>query len=254
MDYAGRLFEIMTPLDLATLLIFLFSMSLFRFFLGRYGFRRQSLAAAIQSQRQQWMQNMVRRDNRAVDAILLGSLSQGNAFFASTTAIAIGGLAALIGSGDKAQAILERLPIVAHSNSVLWELKLLLIMAIFIFAFFKFAWAFRLSHYASIMLGATPIYSPDTEKICLGHAERTARIAGLSAEHSNGGLRSYYYAIAVMAWFIHPIAFIVANLWILLILVRRDFFSRSRRLIGVALEPIEMQTPQRADMEQASKQ
>lgn len=235
-DYVNRILEFMTPLDLAALIIFLLSMSMFRFFLGRYGFRRQSLAAAIQSQRLQWMENMVRRDNRAVDAILLGSLSQGNAFFASTTAIAIGGLAALIGSGDKAQAILERLPMVAHSNSVLWELKLMLIMAIFIFAFFKFAWAFRLSHYASIMLGATPLYSADSEKRCLVHAERTAKLAGLSADHSNDGLRSYYYAIAVMAWFIHPIAFIVANLWIMLILVRRDFFSRSRRLIGAMLD------------------
>ncbi|HRK18703.1 MAG TPA: DUF599 family protein [Hyphomicrobiaceae bacterium] len=231
-DYADRLLAIMSPLDVAALVIFLLSMTLFRFFLGRYGFRRQSLAATIQKQRLQWMENMVRRDNRAVDAILLGSLSQGNAFFASTTAIAIGGLTALIGSGDKAQAILERLPIVAKSNPVLWELKLMLIMAIFIFAFFKFAWAFRLSHYASIMLGATPLYSVETEGRCLAHAERTARLAGLSAEHSNSGLRSYYYAIAVMAWFIHPLAFIAANLWILLILIRRDFFSRSRRLIG----------------------
>lgn len=233
-DYSNRLYEIMSPLDVTALVIFFLSMALFRFFIGRYGFKRQSLNAAIQSQRLAWMANMVKRDNRAVDAILLGSLSQGNAFFASTTAIAIGGLAALIGSGDKAQAILERLPGVAHSNSVLWEMKLLLIMAIFIFAFFKFAWAFRLSHYASIMLGATPLYSADTEATCLVHAERTARLAGLSAEHSNDGLRSYYYAIAVMAWFIHPIAFIAANLWIMLILVRRDFFSRSRRLIGAA--------------------
>lgn len=235
-DYANRLFEIMTPLDVAALVIFLMSMSLFRFFIGRYGFKRQSLNAAIQAQRLQWMANMVKRDNRAVDAILLGSLSQGNAFFASTTAIAIGGLAALIGSGDKAQAILERLPIVAHSNSVLWELKLMLIMAIFIFAFFKFAWAFRLSHYASIMLGATPLYTTDAEARCFVHAERTARLAGLSAEHSNDGLRSYYYAIAVLAWFIHPVAFIAANLWIMLILIRRDFFSRSRRLIGAMLD------------------
>jgi uncharacterized membrane protein len=40
------------------------------------------------------MLNMARRDNRMLDAILLGGPGQGNAFFASTSAIAVGGLAA----------------------------------------------------------------------------------------------------------------------------------------------------------------
>jgi uncharacterized membrane protein len=113
----------------------------------------------------------------------------------------------------------------------MWEVKLMLIMAIFIFAFFKFAWAFRLGHYTAIMIGSTPERAPGHESSCDAHAHRTARVAGLSAEHSNGGLRSFYYAIAALAWFYHPIAMIAATTWVLLILIRRDFFSRSRRLI-----------------------
>jgi uncharacterized membrane protein len=34
-----------------------------------------------------------------------------------------------------------------------------------------------------------------------------------------------------MAWFFHPIALIAATAWVLGILIRRDFFSRSRRLM-----------------------
>ena len=48
------------------------------------------------------------RDVRIVDAQLLASLSQGNAFFASTSAIGIGGLSAMIGSGDKVQSLLDK--------------------------------------------------------------------------------------------------------------------------------------------------
>ena len=226
-------YALMTPLDLSALGFFLVSM------LG-YGYaanhvpalRRPSLTGAIQRQRLAWMLNMSRRENRTIDVILLGTLGQGNAFFASTTAIAIGGIAALLGSGERAQQILERLPMVAHANSVLWEIKLLLIMSIFIFAFFKFAWAFRLSHYAAIMVGATPILAGDNATSCDEHAERTAGLASLSAEHANGGMRAFYYAFAALAWFFHPIALLAATLWVFLILVRRDYFSRSRRLIA----------------------
>jgi uncharacterized membrane protein len=192
---------------------------------------RHSIVGAVQEQRIEWMRNMARRDNRVLDGVVLQGLSQGNAFFASTSAIAIGGLAAIMGSGEKVQGMLERLPYVARSTPELWEMKVLLLMAIFIFAFFKFAWAFRLSHYTGIMIGATPLVVPGNEATCEAHAGRTATLIGIAAEHANSGLRSFYYAIAAMAWFFHPFAFVAAMSWVLGILIRRDFFSRSRRII-----------------------
>jgi uncharacterized membrane protein len=225
--------SILPVVDMIALAIFLAAMTGYRLASGRAGgASTNSLIGAIQRQRVAWMLNMSRRDNRTIDVILLSSLGQGNAFFASTTAIAIGGIAALLGSGERAQLILERLPLVAKTSAILWECKLLLIMAIFIFAFFKFAWAFRLSHYAQIMIGATPILAEGNAAACDAHAERTAALAGLSAEHANGGLRAFYYAFAALAWFFHPLALIVATFWILLILARRDYFSRSLRLIA----------------------
>jgi uncharacterized membrane protein len=178
------------------------------------------------------MLNMAQRDNRMLDAILLGSLGQGNAFFASTTAIAVGGLAATMGSGEKVQAMLGRLPYVAPTTPFIWEAKQLLILSILIYAFFKFAWAFRLSHYGSIMIGAMPNADAAHSGECTDHAERTARLIGLAGEHSNSGIRSFYHAIAALAWFFHPLLFMLATTWVMLILARRDFFSRSLRLIA----------------------
>ena len=210
---------------------FVISIVGYRFLAERTQLEGRSIVGAIQIQRVEWMRNMARRDNRVLDGVVLQGLGQGNAFFASTSAIAIGGLAAIMGSGDKVQALLERLPYVAKSTAEIWELKVLLLMAIFIFAFFKFAWAFRLSHYTGIMIGATPIYREGNAVQCEEYAVRTARLIGIAAEHTNSGLRAFYYAIAAMAWFFHPLAFIVATTWVLVILIRRDFFSRSRRII-----------------------
>jgi uncharacterized membrane protein len=191
----------------------------------------RSIVGAVQAQRVAWMRNMAARDVRIVDAQLLASLSQGNAFFASTSAIGIGGLAAMIGSGDQVQKLFERLPYAAQSTPVVWEMKLILLITIFIYAFFKFAWAFRLAHYTAIMIGATPIADGSNQPACEEHALRTARLIGIAGEHSNSGLRAFYAAIAALAWFYHPVAFMLASVWVLSILFRRDFLSRSRRLL-----------------------
>lgn len=220
------------PLDIAALAYFFAVVLIYRLIVGWKARTGGGLLGAIQKQRVSWMLNMARREQRMLDAILLGSLGQGNAFFASTSAIAVGGLAATMGSGEKLQAMLAHLPYVAPATPGVWEAKQVLIMSIFIYAFFKFAWAFRISHYASIMIGATPIYDPANSAECTRHAERTAGLIGVAAEHTNSGLRSFYHAIATLAWFFHPLLFMLATTWVILILARRDFFSRSLRLIS----------------------
>ena len=221
-----------STLDVVALVTFLAVLIGYGYVTAIGSLERRSIVRAVQRQRERWMQNMAVRDMRMVDAQLLGGLSQGNAFFASTSAIIIGGLTTLLGWGDKVQVLLERLPFVASSSATLFEIKLLLLIAIFAFSFFKFAWAFRLSHYAAIMIGATPIFGSGNEHQCQQHAKKTADIIGLAAGHANTGLRGYYYAIAAMAWFLDPAALLVATGWVLAILIRRDFFSRSRRLMA----------------------
>lgn len=217
---------------------------------GRVG--RHSITAAVQAHRMAWMRNMSGRDNRTIDTILLGGLSQGNAFFASTSAIAIGGLTAMLGSGEKVQAVVDRLPFVQISTALVFDGKIMVLIAIAVFAFFKFAWAFRLSHYVSIMIGSTPILTADNRPECELHAARAARLVGIAAEHANSGLRSFYYAIAAMAWFIHPLAFIAATTWMLVILVRREFFSRSLGVLSNSWTPPVSSRPETGGMQQGS--
>lgn len=225
------IFQIMSNMDAAALVWFIVVVGSYQVIAEWAPAESSSIVGAVQQQRVAWMRNMARREERAFDAIVLNGLGQGNAFFASTSAIVIGGLAAIMGSGEKVQKLLEQLPYVAQSSAVLWEMKVLLLIAIFVFAFFKFAWAYRLSHYTAIMIAATPNPILGNEAACDSHADRTAKLIGIAAEHANSGLRAYYYAIAAMAWFFHPLAFAVATTWVLAILVRRDFYSRSRRIL-----------------------
>ncbi|HEU4379156.1 MAG TPA: DUF599 domain-containing protein [Hyphomicrobiaceae bacterium] len=221
------------PLDVIAVTYFFLAIGIYRLIVSRAGLERRSLTGAVQQQRLRWMLNMAGRDNRTIDTILLGNLGQGNAFFASTSAIAVGGLTATLGSGaERLQYLLDALPLAMHATPVVWAAKQLLIMGIFVYAFFKFAWAFRLSHYASIMIGATPEPGATDGAVREDHAERTARLVGLAAEHANSGIRSFYHAMAALAWFFHPLLFMLATTWVILILARRDFFSRSLRLIA----------------------
>lgn len=219
-------------LDVIAFTYFVIGVVGYQIITGSPSLERRSIVGAVQVQRERWMRNMATRDQRIVDAHLLGGLSQGNAFFASTSALIVGGLAAMMGSGEKVQALLEQIPNVAKASPMLFELKLLLLIGIFIYAFFKFAWAFRLSHYTAIMIGSTPLLDDSNKDICERHASRTARLIGIAAEHANGGLRSFYYAVAAMTWFFHPLGLVVGTTWVIFVMIRREFFSRSRALIA----------------------
>lgn len=201
--------------------------------LSRIGwFEARSIAGAVQRHRVAWMRQMALRDNRMADSHLMQQLGQGNAFFASTSAIGIGALSSLLGAGDKMQSMIDKLPFVARTDAMVFDLKLILLISVFVYAFFKFAWGFRLSHYCGIMIGATPQPSPETQAQCETHADAVSALIGIAADHANRGLRSFYFAIAAMTWIFHPILFMIASTWVLVILVRRDFFSRSRRVLA----------------------
>ena len=218
-------------LDLIALGWFVSIIAAYEFISTRPRFYTTSIAAYVQNHRRVWMIEMSNRDNRIVDGQLLGWLVNANAFFASTTVIVIGGLAALLSYGDQARLIVESLPYASQTSTTLWEVKVIFLMMIMIYAFFKFAWAFRLSHYTVMMMGATPAHdSPDAEGR-LRHAYRTAELLGLVGSHSNLGLRSFYYTIAGLMWFFNPFAFMVATTWVVIILVRRDFYSHSRAIL-----------------------
>ena len=227
-------------LDVAALIWFVALMAAFEIITFHSRFAPRSLSASVSAQRNAWLSLMTTRDLRHFDAILLTSLSQSNAFFASTSVLGIGGLAAIMGSGDAARHMLERLPMVSQTTPALWEIKILFLIAILIYAFFKFAWAFRLSHYTAIMFGAMPEHEsnlddpPSIAAASMVHARHTAQLLDLVGHHANSGLRSFYYAFAAIAWLFHPLLFILTMTLVFAILLRREFVSKASRILADA--------------------
>ena len=188
---------------------------------------RRGLVAAVNDRRLQWMQTALKRDVRIMDSQLLTSLSSGNAFFASTSVLVLGGLTAMLGAADNVKDRLEQLPFVMDAPLVMWEFKILFLMMLMIMAFFAFAWAFRLTHYVGTMFGALPLQAEAETEAAQAHARKTAELVGLSGRHLNAGLRTIYFAIAGLAWFVSPVLFAVACALVTAIVYRREYRSEA---------------------------
>ncbi len=185
------------------------------------------IVKAINQKRVEWMANMAVRENRMVDVQVLANLSRGNAFFASTSVFVTGALAALFGNVEELHTLATKFPFLRQTTVFMWQFKVLFLMGIFIYAFFKYAWAYRLSHYTGILIGATPIMNSRNKKSCLDHAQSAAVMAGLVGRHANAGLRAYYFGIAALGWFIHPSIFMLTMLWVVGVIYRREYHSRA---------------------------
>ena len=184
--------------------------------------RVYTITAAMTAMREKWMLNVVVRGDSPIDAIIQTGLQQGVLFFASTTVLLIGGLVAVLGASETGVAVLQGLPMVNPSNTIQMELKILLIILIFVMAFFKFAWSHRLYNYILIMIGAAP--NRDTEEQALTHyAKKLSLLHALASKHFTTGLNAYFLAMAAFAWLVSAWLFMVATVWVALVLYRRAF-------------------------------
>src|SRR6195952_6036241 len=142
--------------DILAVGFFVLEWAVYAVTLEHTAYGRDSLSARMNVYREIWMRRMLDRDARMVDMQIMASLQNGTAFFASTSLLAVGGGLALLRSTNEALAVLGALPIDLSPSPALWEIKCVGLILIFIYAFFKFAWAYRLFNYVAILIGAMP--------------------------------------------------------------------------------------------------
>ncbi|MDA7946248.1 MAG: DUF599 domain-containing protein [Hyphomicrobiaceae bacterium] len=222
----------LTPFDVVAVAWFFLLTCGYGYATNKGSLSDSGLVRAINQRREEWMVNMAQRENRMVDVQVLANLARGNSFFASTSVLITGALAALFGSVEELQLLAAKFPFLRVTTVFMWQLKTLFLMGIFIYAFFKFAWAYRLAHYTGIMIGATPIATAKNKKQCADHAARAADLAGTVGRHANAGLRAYYFGIATLGWFIHPLVFMITILAVILVVYRREYRSRALAVIS----------------------
>jgi len=221
----------LTPIDIVAVIWFFGLWIGYNLIADSEQLRHKSVVGMMHEHRSRWMKEMLSRDMRMLDAMILNHLQGGIGLFASTSILAVGGLVAVLGATDKAIAVLSALPFVGETTRLEWEVKILLLMTIFVYAFFKFVWSYRLYGFCAILIGAVPS-STNLGADAEARAEQAAKIGDLAGRHQNRGLRAFYFALAALVWLMHPIAFMIATSWVITVLYRRDFRSRSQRIVS----------------------
>ena len=174
----------------------------------------------------EWIARMVERDNRMLDVNVMRNLTRSSQFFASTTMLILGALVALMGYAEKAAGVLAELPFTQQVSERVWELKILLLVLIFVYAFFKFSWSIRQFGLCSILVGATRKPPADAEEYAV-HIDRITLIVNFANGNFNNGLRAYYFGVAALSWFLHPVLMIAMTTAVVYVLHQREYRSRT---------------------------
>ncbi len=226
----------LSQMDYIAVAVFAASWLTYSYILEFSRFKSRGISSLMATERQRWMLVMLERQLRIVDVSIINGLQQGAAFYASFCILAIGGCFALLGASDDVQQVFNDLPISIELSRSLWEFKVLGLIVIYTYAFFKFGWAYRLFMYCSILVGTvTPLEDIKSEaQKCEARVQavKAAKLNTIAAKHFNAGQRGVFFSMGFLGWFVSPAFLIAGSLLTLIVLLRRQFLSNSRKIIA----------------------
>lgn len=177
-----------------------------------------------------WMSQMLARQDRLVDTRILEMITTTIRFFGSTTIFILAGLVTFLSYGERGIELVSYIPYAVKTDVVFWYEKTLLLIVIFIYSFFKHTWAVRQYNYVAVlMVSASPFQQIAQPQEII---ERLAHLVSSSARHFNVGLRAYYFGLAALGWYIHPVLFMLSSSWVVVVLYRREFHSKVLRILS----------------------
>lgn len=190
----------------------------------------RGLMGASHRFRLQWARQLLSRELRMTDAALVGNLMQSVSFYANTTIYIIAGLLAVLGTLDQVIRFAADLPFAREASRELTEVKLVLLLTVFVVAYFKFTWALRQFNLLSILIGASPVLADGAQAEAAAH--RLGTVNSLAGDEFNRGIRSYYFGLAAVAWFLQAWLFLAVTTIVVVVLYRRDFSSPVLATLG----------------------
>ncbi|NQZ89182.1 MAG: DUF599 domain-containing protein [Colwellia sp.] len=225
-----------TLLDILAFLCFVTCWTGYTWFARVKAKNTNCIARCLHQHRIHWMNELITRDIRVGDAALLANLERNIAFFASTTLLVLAGVLTLFAQVDRLEAVIASIPYADFPNHAAIQLKLGVLAFIFVMSFFQFTWSMRQYGFLNVMIGAAPYDQSGTDENLRAYAKEMAIVQDQAAHSYNYGLRSYYFSIAAMCWFFHPLLLIVASLFVVYTLFDREFRSRAVKAITSAQE------------------
>ena len=221
----------LTPHDLVAVIFFLGAWMFYTRFAVWYGRRVPSLQGVLDRLRAAWALRMVERDNRMVDVNIVRNLTRSSQFFASTSLLILGALIALLGYVQRAADVVAELPFAVEASHRLWDIKILLLVGVFVYAFFKFSWSIRQFGFCTILVGSV-VKTPKEPQECAHDIAALSLLVSFASGNFNQGLRSYYFGMAALSWFLHPWLMIAATIWVVWVLYAREFRSRTLEVLS----------------------
>ena len=220
-------------LNILALVVFVVCFKGYAVYASRRAKRTICLASELHQARFDWMREMLSREVRVADNTAIANLERSVSFFASTTMLILAGLMTILGSTEKAIGLVAEIPFVSQATRAEWELKIVVLIFVFVYAFFKFTWSLRQYGFVTVMIGAAGHIENTQENA--SHldkaAQRIAKMGSMAAHNFNIGLRTYYFSMAILAWFINPWLFMFCSTAVVLILYRREFKSSTLRTL-----------------------
>jgi len=191
--------------------------------------RRPSLSVIMNMQRRRWVANAARRES-PFDAILSGNIMGSVSFLASTAVLLVLAVFAVFGQLPTLMEALDSLSLERTYSVQDVQMHLVVMLAMFVLAFFAFTLALRQFNHFCIMLGAIDHAAPISGE----EIDAIARMNALGATNFNSGIRAYYFSVATVAWFVSEWLAAGTCVATILILVHREFFSSAHRTAASA--------------------
>lgn len=189
--------------------------------------RRPSLSMLMNEQRFNWVTQAARRDT-PLDGILSGNIMSAVSFFASTTALLILALFTVIGQLPQFAPALATITFGFSYSVADLQVHNVAMLVLFVSSFLSFTLSLRQFNHFCILIGALDHARPAPPE----EIRTIARINAKAAQSFNAGIRGYYFAIPMVAWFVSSWAALVVTVGTIAFLIHREYFSEARWLVA----------------------
>jgi uncharacterized membrane protein len=96
----------------------------------------------------------------------------------------------------------------------------------------------RQFNYVAILIGGAPPPELAATAESLDYADGAAAVANRAAEHFNKAMRTFYFGLAALSWFLQPHLFVLLTALVVLVVYRREFHSHTLVAVGHTGAPI----------------
>ena len=194
---------------------------------GRYADHagERMLNARMRENRARWMRRCLEREDRVIDAILTGHSINSIALFCSATLLIVVALLGVLSNTDLAYRLATQSSFVARTTVELFQVKLIGFICVFIYGFYRFTWALLQYNYFLALIGSAPLKGQLTPSAIERLASQMSVVLNSAVTSFHSGFRTYYYALAWVGWFFHPLVFIAATAFVTFVLVYRQIAS-----------------------------